>query len=586
MLVYSAIFLAATVLAVPLFKRLGLGSVLGYLAAGALIGPSGLGLIREVEATLHFAEFGVVLLLFLIGLELQPSRLWAMRGRVFGLGGLQVVLTGLPIAGIALALGADRNTALVAGLGLALSSTAFATQVLGERNEFATAHGQSAFGILLFQDLAAIPALAFVPVLAAGAARGPEPGGPPAGAAALVLVALVLAGRFLLRPLLRFVAQARSHELSVASALLVVIATSLLMEQVQLSMALGAFMAGVLLADSEYRHDLEANLEPFKGLLLGLFFIAVGMAANLRLVAERPILVGGLVLLLVTLKGAVLYGLARGSRLPAGGAASLAVSISQGGEFAFVLFGLARTHGVMARPVEELLVVVVTLSMATTPLLFIAKDAIARRLAKSGDVRAFDRIADEGNPVIIAGFGRFGQIVGRVLQLKHVRFTALDASATHVDFVRRFGNEIYYGDASRPELLRAAGAAKARLFVLAIDDPEASMRTLELVRREFPHLTVVARARNRSHAYALHCAGVQHVLRETFLSSTETARVVLEELGLTGAEARDAVRIFSEYDEEAVRRMAALRDDEAALIAGAKEYGKQLERIFEEDQKA
>ncbi|MDC0744916.1 monovalent cation:proton antiporter-2 (CPA2) family protein [Polyangium mundeleinium] len=582
MLTQSAIFLVAAVVAVALFKRIGLGTVLGYLAAGALIGPSGLGLIHDVDQTLHFAELGVVFLLFLIGLELQPSRLWTMRGTVFGLGGAQVAATTAVITGIGLLLGAPLPAAVVAGVGVSMSSTAFATQILGEKNELGTPHGRSAFGILLFQDVAAIPVLALVPLL--GPTPAAKTGSPLTNGLVIVgvIAGLIVAGRFLLRPAFRFIAEARSHELSTATALLVVIGTALVMARVGLSMALGAFIAGVLLADSEYRHELEADIEPFKGLLLGLFFMAVGMSANLRLLKDRPLVVIGLVLALVVVKMTVLYALGRAAKLSGRGAASLGASISQGGEFAFVIFSVARSATVLKPETTELLVVVVTLSMALTPLLFLARDRITAHLA-AADRRSFDQIYDEGSSVIIAGFGRFGQIVGRVLRLKRIAFTALDASPTHVDFVRRYGNQIYYGDASRVDLLRAAGAERARLIVLAIDDMDASMRTLHVVQSHFPNLTIVARARNRQHAYALLDAGVTNIIRETFAGSLDAARITLEALGLPSDNAREAVRRFGEYDEAQVRRAFVLRHDEKALVESAKQYGAELERIFEED---
>jgi len=584
MLTQVAIFLAAAVVAVPIFKRLGLGTVLGYLAGGAVIGPVGLGLVQEVEATLHIAELGVVLLLFVIGLELQPARVWRMRGAVFGVGSLQVIATAALMAPAALLLGAGPQVALVAALGLSLSSTAFAMQVLGEKNELTSGHGRAAFGILLFQDVAAIPMLALVPLLGSGAAESTRSGWVQAAIAASVIGGLIVAGRFLLRPAFRFIALARSHELSTASALLVVISTSLLMQVAGLSMALGAFLAGMLLADSEYRHELEASIEPFKGLLLGLFFMAVGMSADFRVVLERPGAVVGLVLGLVGLKMAVLYGLGRLTRLPARASLSLAIAISQGGEFAFVLFGIAAGAGVLSQPGVELLIVVVTLSMCVTPLLFLARDAWFRRqAAKTGAAREFDTIEDDESRVIIAGFGRFGQIVGRVLSVKRIRFTALDASPAQVDFVRRFGNRIYYGDPSRVDLLRAARADKAEILVLAVDDMEASLRTLETVKNHFPHLRVVARARNRPHAYALLGAGVERVIRETFHGSLEAARMTLEELGMPSTDAGEIIWRFAEYDEERVRRMAHLRDDMDALMASAREYTAELERLFDAD---
>lgn len=578
-----ALFLAAAVFAVTIFKRLGLGPVLGYLVAGAIIGPSGLGLVYHVEDTLHFAELGVVLLLFLIGLELQPSRLWAMRGAVFGLGGAQVLMSALVIALVALLFHVPLKSAAIVGVALAMSSTAFATQILGEKNELGVPHGRAAFGILLFQDVAAIPALAIVPLL--GVAESSSARNPYVQFAigAGVIAALVVGGRHLLRPAFRLVAQARSQELSTASALLVVMSTALLMHSIGLSMALGAFIAGVLLADSEYRHELEADIEPFKGLLLGLFFMAVGMSANLRVLVSRPLAVFAVVVGIVAIKFAVLYGLGRLTKLSRRSSASLGVSISQGGEFAFVIFAAAVAAKAMDASLSELLVVAVTLSMVLTPLLFMARDAFDKWCEAHGVQREYDEIKTDDTRVIIAGFGRFGQVVARVLRLKGITFTALDASATHVDFVRKFGNKIHYGDASRVDLLRAAHADRAEVFVLAIDDFEASMKTLATVRHHFPNLKIVARARNRQHAYALLGAGVEDVIRETFAGSVEAARLTLEELGLPTSEARSAVKVFADYDEEAVRKSYVHRDDQQKLIESSKAYSDELERIFQQD---
>ncbi|WP_394841059.1 monovalent cation:proton antiporter-2 (CPA2) family protein [Pendulispora brunnea] len=585
MLVDVAIFLAAAVFVVPISKRLGLGTVIGYLVAGVLIGPCGLRLISRVEETLHFAEFGVVLLLFLIGLELQPARLWKMRGTVFGIGGAQVFATAAALGGAGLLFGVGWRTALVAGLALAMSSTAFALQVLGEKNELARPHGKVAFGILLFQDVAAIPTLALVPMLAGGASEhGPSP-----GLRALivlgVMVGLGLAGRYLLRPMLRFIAGAKNHDLSAAATLLVVVGTALLMHAIDLSEALGAFVAGVLLADSEYRHELEANIEPYKGLLLGLFFMAVGMSADMKILLGRPLTVAGLVVGLTAIKFAVLWGVGRLAKLPARGSTSLAVAISQGGEFAFVIFGVAQEGAVLDKAIADLLVVVVTLSMAVTPLLFIVRDRVLAR-KDAGAAREFDEPSNEGNPVIIAGFGRVGQIVGRVLRAKGIAYTALDASAQHTDFVKRFGNKIYYGDASRPDLLRAAGAEQATLFVLAVDDMETSLTVAKSVLHHFPHLKIIARARNRQHAYALLGLGIDVLSRETFAASLEMSAWALEAVGLTTSEARSAVKRFAEYDDTRMRALYHLRDDEKALIASSKEYAAELQRILDEDANA
>lgn len=579
----SAVFLAAAVVAVPLFKRLGLGSVLGYLAAGAAIGPSGLGLIEEVEDTMHVAEFGVVLLLFLIGLELQPKRLWQMRTAVFGMGSAQVLATTAAIAPFAWLLGLAPAAAIVIAFALSLSSTAFVLQVLGERRELTAPHGRGAFGILLFQDLAAIPALATIPLLTTSGSAAEATGNPlvALAIAAATIVGLVAGGRLLLRPLFRYVLSTRIPELSSAWALLVVIGTALLMEQVHLSAALGAFLAGVLLADSEYRHELEANIEPFKGLLLGLFFVAVGMSADLGLVAAQPLAVVGVVAGMVALKLLALLTVGRLFKLPPRSATALAIALSQGGEFAFVLFGVAGAAGLVAREVLDLLIVAVTLSMITTPLLFMLRDRIARARA-SAEQREFDAI-DEENPVIIAGLGRFGQIVARVLRMVKIPFTALEVDTTQIDFLRRFGNKLYYGDASRVDLLRAARADKARLLVVAIDDVAASLRTIETARHHFPELRIIARVRNRDHAFKAMALGAQAVFRESYLSSLEAARVALEELGLAGLDAREVTRTFREHDEALLREQFAIRHDEAALIASAKKFTEDLERIFEAD---
>jgi monovalent cation:proton antiporter-2 (CPA2) family protein len=584
MLENTAIFLAAAVALVPIFKRLGLGSVLGYLAAGAIIGPSGLGLIDDVASTMRFAEFGVVLLLFLIGLELEPSRLWRLRGTVFGLGAAQVLISTAVLALVGWLSGADPVAAGIGGAALAMSSTAFATQILGERHELSRPHGQAAFGILLFQDLAAIPLLALIPVLGT-AHEGSESGhghAPNYPMAMVVIVGLVLGGRFLLRPAFGLIARVRSHELSVAAALLVVIATAMLMESVGLSMALGAFLAGVLLADSEYRHELEANIEPFKGLLLGLFFIAVGMSANLGLLLSEPLIIVGIAVSIVAVKAVVLFGLGTFSKLDRPSSLGLAVSISQGGEFAFVIFGAALSADILDSSTIERLIVAVTLSMMMTPLLFMARDAYLARTEKK-EMRPFDDIRVDGSDVVIAGFGRFGQIVGRVLRLKHISFTALDNNPEHIDFLRRFGNRVHYGDASRLDLLRSAKVEEARVFVLAIDDFEASMRTLRTVKEHFPHVKIVARARNRQHAYALLGAGVETVIRETFAGSVEAAGATLLELGVTPALTRAALKTFVEYDERAVRELAQHREDESKLIASAQKYSTELERIFDAD---
>lgn len=584
MLAEAAIFLAAAVIAVPLSRRLGLGAVLGYLAAGAILGPGGLGLVFNVADILHFAEFGVVLLLFIIGIELQPSRLWTMRKAVFGLGAAQVAITGVALAVAAFALGVEPVSAGVVGLTLALSSTAFALQTLAEKGQLTTHHGRAAFAILLFQDLAAIPLLAFVPLLAPGAA-GRVDGSKLLDVANVVavLIAVSVGGRFFLRYAFRIVAWTQIREVFTAMGLLVVIATSLLMQSLGLSMALGAFLAGLLLADSEYRHALEADIEPFKSLLLGLFFMTVGMSLNLGMIAERPAIVAALVMGLVGIKLTILYLLARMNGLVPASARALAISISQGGEFAFVILAVAVGKAVVEQPVAEMLTAVVTLSIAVTPLLFAAEALVARHRRIPQAARGFDEPCGEEKQVIIAGFGRFGQIVARILRAKKIAFTALEISPDQVDFVRGFGNEVFYGDASRLDLLRAARADQAVALVLAIDDPDASVRTAQTVKENFPRLPIYARARNRNHAYRLMDLGIKVVWRETFMSSTDMARAVLKSVGLPEREADKAIETFRRHDERRLYAHHGLHNDERRMQALAKEAMKELEELFAAD---
>lgn len=584
MLAEAAIFLTAAVIAVPLSRRLGLGSVLGYLVAGAVIGPAGLGIVFNVNDILHFAEFGVVLLLFIIGLELQPSRLWTLRKAIFGMGAAQVLVSGAALAGAAMAMGVGLLAAVVIGLTLALSSTAFALQNLAEKNQLTTRHGRAAFSILLFQDMAAIPLIAFVPLL------GPQSDGlldrgdlVNAALTLGVLIAVSIGGHYLLRYALRVVALTHIRELFTAMALLVVVAIALLMQALGLSMALGAFLAGVLLADSEYRHALEADIEPFKGLLLGLFFISVGMSLNLGMIVASPGIVAALVAGLVAIKLAVLYGVGRMNGLGPASARALAISISQGGEFAFVIFAVAAGTAVLDPGDADLLKAVVTLSMATTPILAACEQSLMRRRARRSLAPDYDEPPEEQRQVIIAGFGRFGQIVARILRAKKIPFTALEISPDQVDFVRGFGNEVFYGDASRIDLLRAAKADHAAALVLAIDDPEASIRTAETVAENFPGLPVYARARNRNHAYRLMDAGVKVVWRETFLSSVDMARAVLQGLGISEKEAKIATETFRRHDERRLYAHHGLHNDQARMQDLAKAATKELEELFAAD---
>jgi glutathione-regulated potassium-efflux system ancillary protein KefC/glutathione-regulated potassium-efflux system protein KefB len=582
LLAQIAIFLAAAVIAVPIFRYFKLGSVLGYLAAGIIIGPACLGLINKVDATQHIAEFGIVLLMFVIGLELQPSRLWVMRKPIFGLGTAQVLVTTLGIGSAAcLGFGQTWQSSLVIGFGLAMSSTALVLQLLAERGQLNSQYGRSAFSILLFQDVAVMPALALLPLLGVAAAKTTGPAGWLALKFIAVLGTVIIGGRYVLRPMLRIVAATGVAEAFTAAGLLVVVATALLVGQVGLSLSLGAFLAGVLLADSEFRHELEADIEPFKGLLLGLFFITVGMSANLGLVLEKPFTLVGLTLGFMLLKLGVLWAIGRLSGLSPAASRGLAFSLPCGGEFAFVLFGLGATFGILDSEIAELLVLVVTASMILSPLLLALHDSLFKK--KETDGRPFDTPLELDPKVIIAGFGRFGQIVGRILRAKKIAFTALEANQTQVDFLRRFGNQVFYGDASRLELLRAAHAENAEIFVLAIDDVEASVKTAALVRSHFPHLKIFARARNRQHAFRLLDLDVRYTIRETLGSSLEMSEKVLETLGLSKAKARLTVRQFRVHDEQTMAKQQAVKDDEGKFLQTTRESADQLLHLFESD---
>jgi monovalent cation:proton antiporter-2 (CPA2) family protein len=582
LLAQIAIFLASAVIAIPIFRRFKLGSVLGYLTAGIIIGPAALGLVESVEATQQIADFGIVLLMFVIGLELQPSRLWVLRKPIFGLGSAQVAVTSI-IIGVAsyFVFQQSWQSALVIGFGLSMSSTALALQLLAERGQLNSQFGRSSFSILLFQDISVMPALALLPLLGVAAAKGGGPGGLLVLKLIAVLGIVVVGGRYVLRPMLRIVAATKVAEAMTAAGLLIVIGTALLVNQVGLSLSLGAFLAGVLLADSEFRHELEADIEPFKGLLLGLFFISVGMSANLALVRERPAMIIALTIAFVLIKVGVLFGVGRLSGLSPAASRGLAISLPSGGEFAFVLFGTAAALGVMNTEVAELLVLVVTASMILSPVLLALYDVTFK--VNESDGRPFDTPQELYPKVIIAGFGRFGQIVGRILRAKQIPFTALEASQTQVDFLRRFGNQVYYGDASRLELLRAAHAENAEVFVLAIDDADASVRTAELIRQHFPNLKVFARARNRQHAFRLMDLDVRYTIRETLVSSLELSVQVLEALGLSKAKSVETVAQFRAHDEITMAKQHAVKDDEKKFLETSRESAEQLQHLFEAD---
>ena len=584
-LTQTAVLLGAAVLAVSLFRLLRLSSILGYVAAGMVIGPWGLRLVSDVPSVMSFAEFGIVLLLFIIGLELQPTRLWVMRRNVFGLGSAQVTLCAVLLGLAGWSLGLPMAPAFLVGFGLSLSSTPLVLQLLAERTQLKSPHGRAAFGILLFQDLAILPVLAALPLIAPTSI---EPANDGNGLLTLlkllaVMAAIVIGGRLLLRPALRIVARLKVTEVFTAAALLTVIVTAILAREAGLSMSLGAFLAGVLLADSEFRHELEADLEPFKGLLLGLFFIAVGMAANLGLLQSMPLRVLAVTGGFLAIKLVAIAILGRVSGQSGQSAWKLGFTLPAGGEFAFVLFTLAARERIIEGDLADLLVLAVTLSMMIGPLLLILYDALLSRFGAE-PARPFDEIDEGENRVIIAGFGRFGQIVARVLSARRIKFTALDSNQTHVDFVRKFGNRIYYGDASRLDLLRAAGAESAAIFVLAIDDVDASVRTAELVREQFPRLKIFARARNRQHAFALKELGVRYIIRETYVSSLEMAVSVLESLGDPSSSAKALVKKFRQHDEATFDAQYAVKDDETKLVATSRAAATQLEKLFEADE--
>jgi glutathione-regulated potassium-efflux system ancillary protein KefC len=576
----SLIYLAAAVFAVPLSRAIGLGSILGYLAAGIVIGPWGFGFVTNVDDILHFAEFGVVLMLFLIGMELEPRRLWSLRRPIFGWGSVQVLGCAALLFAVGVAAGAPWRTALAAALGLALSSTAIALQVMGERNLLPTSSGQAGFSILLFQDVAAIPILALLPLLGVADAPNAEHASIwlQAGKIVGVIAAIILGGRLLLRPLLRIIAKSRTPEIFTAGALLLVVAIAALMQLVGLSMALGAFLAGVLLAESEYRRELETDIEPFKGLLLGLFFMAVGMSIDFGVLMRSPAIMALIVVTLLVLKGLVIWYIAKPMGIPLMERPVFTVLLAQGGEFAFVVFQAAAGARVFSAETASLLIGAVAVSMMVSPLLLVAVDRVLLpRLQGRG--RTLPELSEPQNaPVIIAGFGRYGQIVGRLLAAEGFKATVLDHDADMVEAARNFGYKVHYGDATRLDLLRTAGAETAKVLVVAVDDKEQSLRIVDLARENFPHLELVARARDVTHWNALRDRQVMRVERELFESSLRSGRTVLELLGLQPYQARRQAMRFRRHNLALFEKMYPHFKDQAKLIAVVKEGRQQLEQ--------
>ncbi len=590
-LINSLIYLGAAVIAVPVSKALGLGSIIGYLAAGMAIGPWGLGLVTNVQDILHFAEFGVVLMLFLVGLELEPKRLWSLRHPIFGWGSAQVIgcaavifiaLWGasLLIPAVSAALGGWK-TALVAALGLALSSTAIALQVMGERNLLPTSSGQAGFSILLFQDVAAIPILALIPLLGISQEVNESSSGVDIVYSAIKIIAIiagiVVGGRLLLRPIFRWIARSKTPEIFTAASLLLVVGIAALMLYVGLSMALGAFLAGVLLAESEYRRELETDIEPFKGLLLGLFFIAVGMSIDFSVLINSPWLIAGILIAFLAIKFAVIYVITRLMNVPYQERPVLTLLLAQGGEFAFVVFQAAAGAKVFPPATASLLIGVVALSMLISPLILIAIEKLwLPRFAKIG-IELPDEISEQQvAPIIIAGFGRYGQIVGRLLLAQDIPTTVLDHDAKMIETARNFGYRVFYGNATRLDLLRTAGAAAAQILVVAVDDVEQSLAIVDLVKEHFPQLKLVVRARDATHWNKLRDRDVTLIQRELFESSLQSASSVLELLGYAASDANRIVQLFKTHNLELLEQMHPHYQDRAKVISTVKQGRAQL----------
>jgi monovalent cation:proton antiporter-2 (CPA2) family protein len=582
------IYLAAAVVSVPIAKRLGLGSVLGYLLSGVLIGPHVFRFIGDARGdVMSVAEFGVVMMLFLVGLELRPNLLWRLRGPIFGSGTLQVVLTSAVCAVLALCFHLAIGPAIAVGLILSDSSTAIAVQSLAEKGWLNTKGGQTSVAVLLFQDLAVIPILAVLPFLATT-----HPTSSVATHAAtwfqplLVLAtvsAIVVGGRFLIGPAFHFLALTRLHEVFTAAALLLVVGIALAMQLIGLSPALGTFLAGVVLAESEYRHELESDIEPFKGLLLGLFFVSVGASIDLSLIQREPLLMAGLVIGLLLVKAAVLYGIGKISRLEHSQNFTFSLALAQGGEFAFVLVAFAVRNHVFAQGIGDRLIAIVALSMVAAPFLFTINEFwIQPRFSSRLRQRAADQIDETGNPVIIAGVGRYGAVVGRLLNAQGIKTTVLDFDPEQVDLIRKIGIKVFYGDATRHEMLEAAGAAEAKLLVVAIDDVEGSLRLVELAHKHFPHLALLVRAKDREHAYRLIKIGVKDIFRETLESSLELGVQALRVLGFGAYRAHRAAHRFKQYDEETVRILSQyFGTDEKDFLGQVRKRVQTLDELFE-----
>ena len=586
------VFLAAVCLVVPLASRFKLGSVLGYLVAGVLIGPFGLGLIEDSESIMHFAEFGVVMMLFVIGLELEPAVLWRLRRSILGLGGMQMLMTTAAFTSLGFTLGYSWEMSLCVAMALSLSSTALVLQMLQEKNLLNTVMGETSFSVLLFQDVAVIPILILMPLLAMTDGADAQahasiisnlPGWAQALTVAGVIAAVIAAGRYLSHSAFHMVARTNLREVFTAASLAIVIGITLLMQLIGISPALGAFIAGVVLANSEYRHTLETDIEPFKGLLLGLFFISVGMGMDFNLFAAKPMQLLAAVAALMTIKGAILFTLGGTFGLNRLHNSGFALALAQGGEFAFVLFQFAGGLNILPPELAKFLTLVVAISIAITPLLAVAYSRwIVPRFMSLLPQHTFD-VIDEQNPIIIAGFGRFGQVIGRFLIGQGMKVTVLEKNPDQIELLRKFGFKGYFGDAARMDLLRSAGAARARLLIVAVDDADVCLSIVQQAKHEFPGLKVFARARNRRHAYELHKAGVDYYKRETFDSSLEMAKEVMIALGRKESDVAFKAMRFKRHDETSLQESFAFFDDEPQMVNYTRTRREELERILQDD---
>lgn len=582
LLLQITIFLGAALILVPLGKKLGIATVLGYLFTGILLGPSAFNIANDPEEIMHLAEFGVILLMFLIGLELRPQRLWEMRQSIFVMGSLQVGITGLVLMGtIYLIFQQSLPASFVIGFALALSSTAFVLQLLEEKQQLNTTHGQQSFSILLFQDIAAIPLLAIIPLLAGS--ESSHHGVAYFAAIVATFTGLFLFSRYVMRPFFRFVAKSGATELITAVGLFIVLGVVLLMDTLGISTTLGAFLTGVLLADSEFRHELEASIAPFKGLLLGLFFMTVGMTTQISLIADMPLLIIGGAVSLILIKMIVMAAIARYKKMSWTNSLMVATCLAQGGEFAFVVLNVAKSEKVLAEAIMEPITLIVTLSMVLTPIFFWLVSTQVLPLINKDSAPKYDEIPNEHPALIVAGFGRVGQIVARLARIRHFTFTAIDNNLQKIDFVRRYGGTLYYGDVTQPDLLRAAGIEQAKVFVLAIDNVEDSMNVARHILLNYPNLTLLVRARDRYHMHLLRDVGVKHIWRETYLTSLGMGYRALCELGMSKQEAYDSVELFRNYDEELLTRQQRIYTDEQKLFESYRDFISELEHLFESD---